>query len=113
MGSQVRFVLPEDGFASAPILVKGGVSIIADENDYAVDPVRLVIDANAFGKKHPNETATLIECTTASAESLQRLADNLVFADTLDRRKGKVSVVGGTKLVYTAPPPLGTKFVIR
>ncbi|MBR4257863.1 MAG: hypothetical protein IKQ17_02405 [Kiritimatiellae bacterium] len=113
MGSQVRFVLPEDGFASAPILVKGGVSIIADENDYAVDPVRLVIDANAFGRKHPNETATLIECATASAESLQRLADNLVFVDTLDRRKGKVAVVGGTKLVYTAPPPLGTKLVIR
>ena len=113
MGSQVRFVLPEDGFASAPISVKGGVSIIADENDYAVDPVRLVIDANAFGKKHPNETATLIECATASAESLQRLADNLVFVDTLGRRKGKVAVVGGTKLVYTAPPPLGTKLVIR
>lgn len=113
MGSQVRFVLPEDGFAAAPISVKGGVSIVADENDYAVDPVRLVIDANAFGRKHPNGTATLIECATASAESLQRLADNLVFVDTPDRRKGTVAVVGGTKLVYTAPPPLGTKLVIR
>ena len=113
MGSQVRFVLPEDGFAAAPISVKGGVSIIADENDYAVDPVRLVIDANAFGKKHPNGTATLIECVTASAESLQRLADNLVFVNTLDRRKGKVAVVGGTKLIYTAPPPLGMKLVIQ
>ena len=102
MGSQVRFVLPEDGFAAAPISVKGGVSIIADENDYAVDPVRLVIDANAFGRKHSRGTATLIECATASAESLQRLADNLVFVDTPDKRKGSVSVVGGTKLVYTA-----------
>ena len=113
MGSQVRFILPEDGFAAAPISVKGGVSIIADENDYAVDPVRLVVDANAFGKKHPKGTATLIECATASAESLQRLADNLVFVDTLDKRKGTVAVVGGTKLVYTAPPPLGTMLVIQ
>jgi hypothetical protein len=108
MGSQVRFVIPEDGFAATPITVsKGGVSIVADENDYAVDPVRLVLDANAFGKKHPQGTVTLIECATASAESLQRLADNLVFVDTPDRRKGTVSVVDGTKLVYTAPPPQG------
>ena len=113
MGSQVRFVLPEDGFAAAPISVAGGVSIIADENDYAVDPVRLVIDANAFGKKHPNGTATLIECATASADSLQRLADNLVFVDTLDKRNGTVAVVGGTKLVYTAPPPLGMVLLIQ
>ena len=114
MGSQVRFVIPEDGFAAVPINVsKGGVSIVADENDYAVDPVRLVIDANAFGKKHPQESVTLIECATASAESLQRLADNLVFVDTPDRRKGMVAVVGGTKLVYTAPPPLGTKIIVR
>ena len=113
MGSQIRFILPEDGFASAPINVKGGVSIVADENDYAVDPVRLVIDANAFGKKHPQEAVTLIECATASAESLQRLADNLVFVNTPDRRKGTVAVVGGTKLVYTAPPPMGTKFIFR
>ena len=113
MGSQIRFILPEDGFASAPINVKGGVSIVADENDYAVDPVRLVIDANAFGKKHPQEAVTLIECATASAESLQRLADNLVFVDTPDRRKGTVAVIGGTKLVYTAPPPMGTKFIFR
>ena len=108
MGSQVRFILPEDGFAATPINVsKGGVSIVADENDYAVDPVRLVIDANAFGKAHPQESVTLIECATASAESLQRLADNLVFVDTSDRRQGTVSVVGGTKLVYTAPPRMG------
>lgn len=113
MGSQVRFILPEDGFASAPISVSGGVSIVADENDYAVDPVRLVIDANAFGKKHPQESVTLIECATASADSLQRLANNLVFVDTLERRQGMVSVVGGTKLVYTAPPPLGTTVTIR
>ena len=113
MGSQLRFILPEDGFASAPISVSGGVSIVADENDYAVDPVRLVIDANAFGKKHPQESVTLIECATASAESLQRLANNLVFVDTLERRQGMVSVVGGTKLIYTAPPPLGTMVTIR
>ena len=113
MGSQVRFVLPEDGFAVAPVSVAGGVSIIADENDYAVDPVRLVIDANAFGKKHPKETVTLIECATASAESLQRLADNLVFARTLDRFQGKVTVADGKRLVYTAPAKLGVTIVIR
>ena len=114
MGSQMRFILPENGFAAVPINVsKGGVSIVADENDYAVDPVRLVIDANAFGKKHPQESVTLIECATASADSLQRLADNLVFVDTPEKRKGTVAVVGGTKLVYTAPPPLGTKIIVR
>ena len=114
MGSQIRFILPEDGFAVTPINVsKGGVSVIADENDYAVDPVRLVIDANAFGKAHPNGTVALIECATASTESLQRLANNLVFVDTPDRRQGTVSVVDGTKLVYTAPSPLGTKINVR
>ncbi len=113
MGSQVRFVLPEDGFAAAPISVKGGVSIVADENDYAVDPVRLVIDANAFGKAHPREMQTLISCATASAESLQRLADNLVFVNTRKLRQGKVSVVDGTKIVYTAPPQIGAKLIIR
>ena len=114
MGSQVRFVIPKDGFASAPITAsKGGVSIVADENDYAVDPVKLVIEADAFGKAHPQGTTTLIECATASAESLQRLADNLVFMDTPAWRKGKVSVIGGTKLVYTAPPPAGMKIVVR
>ena len=114
MGSQVRFILPEDGFAATPINVsKGGVSIVADEIDYAVDPVRLVIDANAFGRKHPNGTATLIECATASAESLQRLANNLEFVNTRDTHKGTVAVVGGTKLVYTAPPAPGMTLVIH
>ena len=112
MGTQLRFVLPEDGFASAPISVKGGVSIVADENSYAVDPVRLIIDADAFGRKHGGASQTLIECVTASSASLQRLADNLVFVNTREYRQGTVSVVGGTKLVYTAPPPLGMMLIV-
>ena len=97
--------LPADGFdaSKAVVTVAGGVAADATAG--------LVIDASAF--KHSNGgTITLIECARESAASLQNLADNLEFVDTLDRRKGTVAVVDGTKLVYTAPQH-GMTLIVR
>ena len=104
-GAKLRLpALPADA-SNAVISVSSGVAADATAG--------LVISANAFGKKHPNGTVTLIECAKASAVALQNLADHLEFVDTIDRRKGSVAVVDGTKLVYTAPPPPGTKLIVR
>ena len=39
-------------------------------------------------------------------DAMKKLSEN-GFVDTSDRHQGTVSVVEGTKLVYTAPPRMG------
>ena len=90
MGARLKFTIPVDGFAEAPIVTAGGVTVEADEDSFAVDPVKLVVDASAF----KGDTVTLISCVSNSADSLQRLANNRVG-------RGRLAVTdGGTKLVW-------------
>ena len=106
-GAKLRLALPTDAFDASKAIVTVSGGIAADATAGLV-----IVDANAFGKMYL-KSVTLIKCATASAESLQNLANNLVFVDTLDRRKGTATVVGGTKLVYAAPPPPGTIISIK
>ena len=96
MGSQLKFTLPEDGFASTPITTAGGVAVYADEDSTAVDPVKLVVDASAF----KGNRQTLVETATDSTAALQKLVDNVEFVG----KRGLLSVAdGGTKLVFEVP----------
>ena len=102
MGAQLKFTLPENGFATTPIVTAGGVTVYDDENNAAVDPVKLVIDGTAFN----GSEQTLIECATDSTAAFQKL-----IANHTGQRKGKLLIKdGGTKLVYVKP---GMKIVIR
>lgn len=102
MGAQLKFTLPENGFAATPIVTAGGVTVYDDENNAAVDPVKLVIDGTAFN----GSEQTLIECATDSTAAFQKL-----IANHTGQRKGKLLIKdGGTKLVYVKP---GMKIVIR
>ena len=93
MGLRARFAV--DGKPA------GGVSVVADEASYAVDPVTLVIDASAFDPDRRGRRQTLLTCAADSTTSLQRLADNLTFVNTPARKRGQVFVEdNGTKLVY-------------
>ena len=105
MGAQLKFTIPENGFAETPIVTAGGVQVDRDE-DYAaeygfqVDPVKVVIDDSAFN----GNWITLISCASNSTTSLQRLADNRVG-------KGRLAVKeDGTKLVWFRP---STRIIIR
>ena len=97
--------LPADGFDANKAVVTVSSGVAADAT------AGLVIDASAF-KYSNGGTITLIECARESTASLQNLADNLAFVNTSDSRKGTVAVVGGTKLVYTAPQH-GMTLIIR
>ena len=88
-----------------PVTALGGVTADAGAG--------LQLDAAAFGKKHPQETITLIECGKDSAAALNVLAVNLSFVNTGLARRGTVAVVDGTRLVYTAPQKPGTTIIIR
>ena len=100
-GARLKFTLPPDGFAATPLTTAGGVSVVADEASYAVDPVTLVIDASAFDPDRSGRRQTLLTCATDSTTSLQRLADNLTFVNTPARKRGQMFVEdNGTKLVY-------------
>ena len=97
----VQFTLPEGGFSATPLTTAGGVTVPADEEVMAVDPVKLVIDASAFDPDRAGRKQTLIACATDSTESLQRLVDNVELVDLPNRGRGTVSIEdGGTKLVY-------------
>ena len=104
MGTRLKFTIPEDGFAATPIVTAGGVHVEPDETLYAVDPVKLVIDASAF----EGDRVTLISCASNSTESLQRLARNTEY---IGKHRGRVKVEdGGTELVWFRP---STRITIR
>ena len=114
MGTKVRFTIPKDGFDSVPVTVAGALTNYTDEVSYAVDPVSLEIDADAFGRRHGAESVTLIECGKASRLSLQRLVDNFSFINTSERRRGTVAVSDdGKSLVYTSPEKLGMMLFVE
>jgi hypothetical protein len=92
-GARLRFTIPEGGFAATPIVTAGGVRVEPDEDSYAVDPVKLVVDASAF----KGGSQTLVETVTDSTASFQRLVANM-------EGKGEVAIMnGGRKLVYFRP----------
>ena len=109
MGTRLKFTIPENGFASTPLVTAGGVQMKRDE-DYAadygfqVDPVKLVIDATAF----EGDRVTLVSCVSNSTYWLQRLVNNTEY---VGKHRGRVKVEdGGTKLVYRM---IGTRLIIR
>ena len=84
---------------ATPLTTAGGVSVPADEEVMAVDPVKLVIDPSAFDADRKGRKQTLLACATDSTESLQRLVDNVEFVNAA--RHGTVTIEdGGTRLVY-------------
>ena len=102
-GAQLRFTLPANGFDATPITTAGGVGVVTDADEtvqtYSVVPSKLVIDASAFDADRRGRKQTLLSCATASAESLQRLVDNVEFVNA--SRHGTVTIEdGGTRLVY-------------
>ena len=103
-GAKLSLTVPAD-FGVVPLTVLGGVT--------AESGAGIVLDAAAFGRKHAEESITLVECEKDSAAALQALADNLSFINTDHVRQGTVEVVDGTKLVYTAPHKPSTTIVIK
>ena len=100
MGTRLTFALPAGGFDAPPLTSAGGVTVMADEQVVAVDPVKLVIDPSAYDADRKGRSQTLISCATDSTESFQRLIDNLVVVNA--NHFGELSIEdGGTKLVYT------------
>ena len=111
MGSRLVFTLPENGFTATPLTTAGGVTVPADEEVMAVDPVKLVIDPSAFDADRKGRKLTLLSCATDSTESLQRLVDNVEFVNA--PRHGTVTIEdGGTRLVYNGLSG-GTVIVVR
>jgi len=104
-GANLKMTLPSgaDATDAAMLTVLGGMT--------AASGAGIVLDARAFGRKHAEESITLVDCEKESTAALQVLADNLSFANT--DRCGTVAVVDGVKLVYTAPHKPGTTLVIR
>ena len=100
----LSLAVPADVVA-VPLTVLGGIT--------AEMGAGLQLDAAAFGRRHPEESITLIECEHDSAIALATLADNLSFVNTDACRRGTVAVEDGVKLVYTAPQRPGTAIVIR
>ena len=95
---------PENGFAATPVTTAGGVKVENDEDFFAVDPVKIVIDASAF----QGASATLISCASNSTFWLQRLVRNTEY---IGRHSGRVKIEDdGTKLVYQLQ---GTRIIIR
>ena len=114
-GAQLRFTLPADGFAATPITTAGGVRVVVDADEtvqaYSVVPSKLVIDPSAFDADRKGRKQTLLSCATASAESLQRLVDNVEFVNA--SRYGTVTIEdGGTRLVYNGLAG-GTSLILR
>ena len=106
-GAKLKMTLPSGADATnmVPLTVLGAVA--------AESSAGLVLDAAAFGRKHPEKSITLIECESDSATALQALADNLAFVNTGRARQGTVAVADGKRLVYTAPHKPGITIVIQ
>ena len=94
-----------DATNTVPLTVLGAVA--------AESGAGLVLDAQAFGKKHAEESITIVECEKDSAAALQALAVNLSFVNTDSSRQGTVAVADGKKLVYSAPHKPGITIVIQ
>ncbi|MBQ3289666.1 MAG: hypothetical protein IJH50_09685 [Kiritimatiellae bacterium] len=104
MGTRLKFTIPENGFAATPIVTAGGVHVESDEAQYAVDPVKLVIDASAF----KGDRQTLVKTATDSTAAFQKLIGNINF---VGRKRGLLTIeAGGTELVYSVP---GALLIIR
>ena len=106
-GAKLKMTLPSgaDATSTVPLTVFGAVA--ADSG------AGIVLDAKAFGRKHAEQSITLIECEKDSAAALQALAANISFDNTDSIRRGTVAVVDGTRLVYTAPQGPGMAIVIQ
>ena len=104
-GAKLKMTLPfgADATNMVPLTVFGAVA--ADSG------AGIVLDAKAFGRKHAEQSITLIECEKDSTAALQALAANISFVNT--DRHGTVAVVDGNKLVYTAPVKSGFMLIIR
>ena len=104
-GAKLKMALPSgaDATDAAMLTVFGEMTAASDAG--------IVLDARAFGRKHAEESITLVECEKDSTAALQALADNLSFDNT--DRCGTVAVVDGVRLVYTAPQKPGTILGIR
>ena len=104
-GAKLKMTLPfgADVTNTVPLTVLGAVAADAGAG--------LVLDAQAFGKKHPQESITLIECEKDSSAALSTLAANISFDDT--SRQGSLAVVDGVRLVYTAPQKSGMTIVVQ
>ena len=103
-GAKLSLTVPAD-FGVVPLTVLGGVT--------AESGAGIVLDATAFGRKHAEESITIVECEKDSAAALQALAGNLSFDNTDSLHQGTVAVVDGNKLVYTAPVKAGFTLIIR
>ena len=104
-GATLALSLPRDGNApdgAVPLAVMGVLS--------AESGAELALYSRQFDKWHHLETATLIECAEDSTVGLQTLAGSL--NTVLGRNLASVSA-DGKRLVYTAPPPDGTVFIVR
>ena len=106
-GAKLKMVLPhgDDATNAAMLTVFGGMTAASD--------CGIVLDAQAFGKKHADKSITLVECETDSAAALQAMAANISFVNTESARQGSVAVVDGRCLVYTAPQGPGLTVIIR
>ena len=100
----LSFALPADP-DDVPLTILGGMTADAGAG--------IQLDAAAFGKNHPEESVTLIACEKDSAAALETLASNLSFVNTSSTRCGTLSVVDGTRLVYTAPQKPGMLIMIQ
>ena len=103
-GAKLSLTVPAD-FGVVPLTVLGGVTVESGAG--------IVLDAAAFGRKHAEESITIVECEKDSAAALQALADNISFDNTDSLHQGTVAVVDGKKLVYTAPVKAGVILIIR
>ena len=104
-GATLALSLPRDGNnpdGAVPLTVMGALS--------AESGAELALNSRLFDKWHHLETATLIDCGEDSTAGLQTLASSL--NTTLGRNLASVSS-DGKRLVYTAPPPDGTVFIVR
>lgn len=102
-GVVLSLAVPADA-GVVPLAVLGGIS--------AENGAVLQLDAAAFGKKHPGESVTIVECKENSFAALETLAANPSFINTINVRRGRVSVSDGKRLVYTAPQKPGMAILI-
>lgn len=107
MGSELHMTIPEGGFNATPIQALNGGATIVDDLENGAKKVGFFFDAGAYSRKHKGQPVTLIECGLDSAESLQRLADNVTYVNTPENLRGTLEVVDGKKLVYNPPPAPG------
>ncbi len=108
----LEFRIPEDGFDAVPLQAPNGA--VTKPIDGTLAPIKLTINAQAFGKKNPSRSITLVAAGADSTTAFTVLTNNLSFIDTDDRFHGKLIFVdGGKKLVYTSPARPGLTVSLR